>query len=158
MVRALIYLYCTCCFFLTACVSHKKPAEPASGITEKRHPAILTFTSPASYKITEVLNHIPPFDAGDSLVMLHHDGMKQFKGSKLDNHYAPIPERLHVVNGKDTLVSLLYYLETENKAYIVRKNANRTEWLFTKAYLQRHQLPKYFNEEEWELCYLLEPV
>lgn len=174
MIRVLICLPGICVLPFAACTQLKKPAgqlNESAAIennapstdqekpqdTNDRLPVILTFASSASYKISEVLHHIPPFDAGDSIVMLHRDGMKQFKGKKLDNHYKPIPERIGFVSGKDTLVSLLYYLETENKAFIVRRNNHRIEWLFAKAYLKRHQLPKYFKENDWELCYILKP-
>ena len=86
--------------------------------------------------------------------MLHADGMRQYRGKKLENHYKIIPYRIRYFNGTDSATTLLYYLETENKAFMVRGGAV-TEWIFTRAYVKRNQLPKVYKEEEWEVCYKL---
>lgn len=114
----------------------------------------IVFPKTVRYNVVKQINEIPPFKVKDVLEISHRIGMKQFTGKKLKNHYKPIPLRIKV-NANEKKESLLYYLETENKAFIVRKKADKTEWLFTKAYLERHQLPKTFVEEEWEVCYEL---
>lgn len=116
----------------------------------------IVFPNMVRYKVVKQINVIPPFKVKDVLEISHSIGMKQFTGKKLKNHYKPIPFRINLEKNGITEQFLLYYLETENKAFIVRKKAGKIEWLFTKAYLEREQLPKTFNEEEWEVCYELQ--